>query len=52
MPSNVVGDALVLENSTTTTGQALKATADCMLEGFKTYQYGGKLKGLPLSELN
>lgn len=41
IPADVVGDALVLEDSTTTNGKAIKASADCMLQGFSTYQYGG-----------
>lgn len=41
-PSDVVGDALVIEDSTTSTGKALKAAADCMIEGVNTYQYGGE----------
>jgi hypothetical protein len=43
VPSDVVGDALVIEDSTTSTGKALKAAADCMIEGVNTYQYGGEL---------
>lgn len=46
LPTDVVGDALVIEDSTTPTGKALKATADCMLEGVNTYQFGGELLGL------
>jgi hypothetical protein len=41
MPADVVGDALVLEDSTTSNSKAIKASADCMLQGFNTYQYGG-----------
>jgi hypothetical protein len=38
--SDVTGDALVMEDSSTIA--ALKATADCLLEGVNTYQYGGE----------
>lgn len=37
---DVVGSALVIEESTTSTGQALRAVADCVLEGLNTYQVG------------
>jgi len=39
-PTSVVGTALVIENSTQATDHALKAEADCLLEGANTYQVG------------
>lgn len=42
-PSDVVGDALVIEDGTPASSKAMKATADCLIEGFNTYQYGGRV---------
>ena len=37
-PTEVVGSALVIEDNTQAASQALKAVADCMMEGTSTYQ--------------